>query len=76
VGSNAAPRHQLKDHPNFELPAPRRGETSICYALRCAALLISPPKLEGENYTIACAEVARQIEALEAEVERLWQRRK
>ncbi len=75
MGGNAPPRRQLNEHPNFELPAPFPGETSIHYALRCAALLISPPKLEGENYSIRCVEVARQIADLEDDLEQLWQER-
>ena len=66
------PSHPLRDHPNFELPTPERDESPIAYALRAAAHLISPPKIDYENYRIKCEDVAKQMMELGAELQQRW----
>lgn len=64
----------LSAHLNFEIQEPRPGESEIAFALRCAAFLVSPPQVEGEDTTIECTEVAKQIVELEAAVRTAWDR--
>ena len=65
-------RHPLKDHPNFELPTPEPDESQITFVLRAAAGLVSPPKIEGEHYSIKCDDVAKQLIELGDELQQRW----
>lgn len=53
----------LRDHPNYEFPSPKKGESQIAFALRCAAHLLSPPQQDGESQEIECVEAAAQIKS-------------
>ena len=63
---------QLSAHPNWEMPQPEPQEDVIAYTLRCAALLISPPKIEGEDEDTSCEVVANAVKRLAEEVRRVW----
>jgi len=63
---------ELRKHPNYKRLAPFQGETPIAFALRYAAHLVSPPKVEGESDEIQCQDVAKQIRSIESEVEAAW----
>ena len=65
---------QLSAHPNFELPLPKRYENIIVYTLRCAATLVSPPKLDAEDEDTPCEVVANAIMNLHAAVLSQWQK--
>ena len=71
---SAMPVPQLSAHPNFELPFPQHGEDVIAYTLRCAAVLISPPKLDGEDEDTACEIVADAILNLYKPILARWQK--
>ena len=62
----------LRDHPNFVLPAPQKNETLVNFTLRCAAHLLSPPKIEGEDMEVSCQEAAQEIRALDSLIEKKW----
>lgn len=64
---------QLSAHPNFGLPFPKEGENLIKYTLRCAATLVSPPKLDGEDEETACEVVAEAIMGLYPHILARWQ---
>ena len=67
---------QLYAHPNWEMPQPELHEDVITYTLRCAAMLISPPKIEGEDMDTPCEVVADAIRRLADEVRYRWMERK
>ena len=57
-------------HPNFVIPPiPRglvftshtQGRLAIAWALEAAALLVSPPKVDGEDAEIECKDMAAAI---------------
>ena len=54
------------------MPQPAFYEDVIAYTLRCAALLISPPKSEGEDAETPCDVVADAIQRLAVDVRRMW----
>ncbi len=62
----------LKDHPNYKMPVPRKGESQIAFAIRCAANLLSPPQNPGESYEVECVDAARQIRSLTKECKRAY----
>lgn len=67
---------QLSAHPNFHLPFPEQGEDLIQYTLRCAAALISPPQIEGEDEDTACEVVAEAVTALYPFILARWREHK
>ena len=66
------PVPQLSAHPNFILPSPGNDEHIIQYTLRCAAALVSPPKIEGEDEETACEVVAEALMALYPFILKKW----
>jgi hypothetical protein len=54
---------------------PEPHEDVIGYALRCAAMLISPPKVDGEDEETPCDIVALAVGALADQVRQAWRRR-
>ena len=66
---------QLSLHPNWEIPRPQLHEDVIAYTLRCAAMLISPPKIEGENEDTPCEVVADAVQLLADEVRYMWMKK-
>lgn len=65
-------RRDLRGHPNFALSLPAVGESAIAYALREAAHLLSPPKVEDEDEAIECNDAAASVLGLKDDLERLW----
>ena len=63
---------QLGRHPNFVLPDPQEDEDEFSYTLRCAATLISPPKLPGEDESTPCEVVAQAVYNLLGEIRAKW----
>ena len=62
----------LYDHPRYHLLDPLPEDTAVSYALRCAANLVSPPKVGGESDEIECNQVAADILLLKKQVEERW----
>lgn len=67
--SQPGPGSDLTTHPNFEIPTPPslgldQREIFLAgmrWALECAANMVSPPKISGENDEFRCEEVAASI---------------
>ena len=66
------PVPQLTRHPNFQLPVPRKRESLVAYTLRCAAMLISPPKVVGEDEETPCEVIAHAVRKLAPAIQRRW----
>jgi hypothetical protein len=62
----------LATHINYKQGEPFPYETQIEYALREAAHLLSPPKVENESLEIECVEAAKQIRALAPKLQKSW----
>lgn len=62
----------LKDHPNYLLPTPLKGETQIQFTLRCASHLVSPPQEPNESYDVECTVIRDGILALENDIAERW----
>lgn len=67
---------QLSAHPNFNVPLPRPDEDIVAFTLRCAAHLVSPKKLDGEDEDTECTIVANALIGLAPLVRAQWARRK
>ena len=63
---------KLSDHPNFGFTNPQPGETQIEYALRSAAHLLSPPKVDGEDEEIKCDVAAAEMISLNGILQNRW----
>lgn len=62
----------LSQHPKYKEGDPYMFESSIDYALRSAAHLVSPPQLKGESNEIECVAVAKQIVELGPNLQKRW----
>mgnify|MGYP001600844854 CR=1 FL=1 len=63
---------QLSAHPNFVPLSPQPGEDIIAFTLRCAATLISPTKIAGEDEDTPCEVVADAVKQLASFVKACW----
>ncbi len=66
---------RLLTHPNLRFPqrptvaANEHGVQALLnYALECAALVVSPPKEDGEDNEFACEEIAATLRALKGQL--------
>lgn len=60
---------QMKAHPNFKDLYRDQGETAVSYVLRRVAMLVSPPKVEGESHERECEALAAAILGMKDELE-------
>ena len=65
-------KENLSLHPNFKLPKPKKDESQISFALRCAGALVSPKQLPGEDNELDCKQVRSEIENLTEKVQAVW----
>lgn len=63
---------EMRNHPNYLLPTPIKGETQIAFALRCASHLVSPPQELHESYDVECVDVRDGILSLLEDVTKRW----
>jgi hypothetical protein len=55
---------RLKAHPNFEYPKRPEGRTTeevVAFTVEAVARLLSPPKIEGEDDSFACTDLAETV---------------
>lgn len=60
---------QMKAHPNFKELYRDLEETTVSYVLRRVAMLVSPPKVEGESHERECEALAEAILGMKDELE-------
>ena len=64
------PTEQLMSHPNFTMPdTPTRLDglgvfELVTYVLETTARMVSPPKVEGEDNSMSCEDLAKAIRGL------------
>ena len=67
---------RLIEHPNFHFPDPNDFSDAISYTIETIALLISPPKLDGEADEFECDYIAYQVREIEGQIKHRWRRYK
>ena len=63
---------EMESHPNWIRITPNKGESPIQFALRYAAMLISPPQEDGESYDLECVDIKAALLSISDQVEQAY----
>jgi hypothetical protein len=63
---------KYKVHPNYKEGYPNSRDSVVSFVLREVAMVIAPPKEEGESHERRCEDIASAILTMESELVDRW----